>query len=108
MIESLYITLVVIGILLTVYSIIREAKWFFLINLVLWLILMAESYNVQTFYVVHGYNLTHIYNITTGYAQKTELGMSAFSLAFVFINLIFFLVTISPRIKHALLGEWRG
>ncbi|RLF62130.1 MAG: hypothetical protein DRN16_02390 [Thermoplasmata archaeon] len=90
MIVSLYIVLFIIGVLLTIYAVENDSIIFCLINVVLWLVLMAESLNIQSLY--------YDTNGVAGFLQKSEWGISAFCLVFIFLNLIYAL---------ALQFDWR-
>lgn len=91
MIESIYLALFIIGVLLTLYSIKIESKVYCILGVIIWLILLVESLNIQTFYIAYTFNGTD-YNSTIAYMQKSEWGLSAFCLAFIFINIIYALV----------------
>jgi len=90
MIISMFIGLFIIGILLTIYAIENDSIIFSLIGVILWLVLMAESLNIQSLY----YNSSGV----AGFLQKPEYGLSALCLVFVFLNLIYAL---------ALQFDWR-
>ena len=98
MLDMLYLGMFVIGILLTLWAIDKESVVFCLINVVWWLVLTAESLNVQSLRCILMCNNSTIQNITANYIQKPEYGLSALCLLFVFLNLIYAL---------ALQFDWR-
>ena len=77
MIVSLYIVLFIIGVLLTIYAVENDSIIFSLINVVLWLILMAESFSLQPLY----------YDSSGVVSFLQEWSMFASCLVFIFINL---------------------
>ena len=90
MIEAVYITLLIVGFFLTIYSIEKKSEIFCLIGVVIWLLLMAESLNVSVPYSF-GYldNSTGNFTTVNGLDSYQEWGLSALSLGFVLINLIY-------------------
>jgi len=75
MIESLFIMMVLVGFLMTIYAHEKQSIIFSITSVILWIIIMINSLWVQI-------------PFSTGYEEYAEYGFNAFCLIFVFLNII--------------------
>jgi len=75
MLESLFIVMVIIGFLLTIYAHEKQSIIFGVSCTILWIFIMVNALWVQV-------------SFSTGYEEFAEYAFSAFCLIFIFINVI--------------------
>jgi len=87
MLEGIFITMLVLGVLFQVLTIYWQSSVFAMLSIVWFLKLMVDSFNIQSLIVYQPYccNNTSI-NGTYQYIGTQDLGLNAIFLIFVFIN----------------------
>jgi len=92
MLESLFIVMLIITVILQLYTLEKKAWVFALITLVFWMLLFASSLWIEVPYVVSYINGTGDVSILEDSHSYHEFGMSAISLGFALINIILAIV----------------
>ena len=95
MIEDIFIMLFILAFIMFLLGIIRESIAFTGINLILFLILALESMSIQIPYILGNYTVNR-----TGFIHKSEFGLSAFCLVFVFIDVLILVIEYTDLIKR--------
>ena len=75
MLESLFVLMVVIGFLMTIYAHEKESIIFGTFGVILWVFIMVNALWVQV-------------SFSTGYEEFAEYSFSVFCLIFIFINVL--------------------
>lgn len=84
MLESIFIILLIIGIIIFLLGVADDAVAYYGISLIIFLVLAGEAFNVSVPYII----ATSTTNFTKGSHVYQEYGLSALCSIFIFVDLI--------------------
>lgn len=94
MLESIFVILLAVAVITFFLAIFEEKIIWSGTSLLLWLIIFAEAVNIEV----------------PGDTTYTEYGLNAVCYAFIFLNVLYMVITVSPFLKELFKGRshWRG